>query len=159
VHDESARLKPGMTADVIIAVSMQPHVLAIPAAALLFHPPSTGRSGGASGGAASGGAQPSGGAPAAGGAASVGAAAGGGPSGGAQGQSGSGGAPGSQASIYVLQGGKPVRVRVVLGVNDGRFYEVRSGALRAGDRVIIGQLQANQITGSNPIAGGVGIGR
>jgi len=151
VHDESARLKPGMTADVVIAVQTKNHVLAIPAAALLFRPltpNARGAAGGQSGGGQSQGGQ----------------------SGGQSGQSGQGqtgggqsgavaGAPGSHASIFVIRGGQPVRVRVTLGVNDGRFYEIRSGDLQAGDRVIVGLLQTDQYTTSNPIAGGVGFGR
>jgi len=161
VHDESARLKPGMTADVVIAVQTKKHVLALPAAALLFRPPSQGGRGGA--GAQSGGGQSQGG--------QSGGQTGQGQTGGSQsgaqgqGQNGGGsggavaGAPGSHASIFVLRGGQAVRVRVTLGVNDGRFYEVRSGDLRAGDRVIVGLLQTDQYTSSNPIAGGVGFGR
>ena len=155
VHDDSARLKPGMTADVVIAVQTKNHVLAIPAAALLFKPPSQGGRGGAGG--QSGGGQPQGGQTQGG----QGGQGGQGQSGG--GQSGGGGAvagaPGSHASIYVLRGGQPARVRVTLGVNDGRFYEVRSGDLQAGDRVIVGLLQTDQYTNSNPMAGGVGFGR
>ncbi|HET9343613.1 MAG TPA: efflux RND transporter periplasmic adaptor subunit [Candidatus Eremiobacteraceae bacterium] len=176
VHDDSARLKPGMTADVIIAVQTKNHVLAIPAAALLFRPPSQsgrGGAGGQSGGGAQGGSQTQGGqsggqsgqGQAGGGQSGGGAGAGGGAQG--QGQNGGGsggggavaGAPGSHASIFVLRGGQPVRVRVTLGVNDGRFYEIRSGELQAGDRVIVGLLQTDQYTNSNPMAGGVGFGR
>ena len=171
VHDDSSRLKPGMTADVIIALTTHTHVLAIPAAALLFKPtgaaaggaPRAGgsRSGSAAGGAApggasAGGAAPSGGSPG-GSAASGGAAGGGAP---AQGGSSTvAGAQGSKATVWVLRGGTAVAVRVVIGISDGRNYEVLSGQLQPGDQIIVGQLQAQQVTGgTTPIAGGRGFG-
>ena len=171
VHDASARLKPGMTADVVIAVQTRNHVLAIPAAALLFKP--AGESGRGGFGGPSGGGQgqagssgPATGQPQGGQGQTNGQANGGGQSGGFGGQGqgqGSGGAvagaPGSHASLYVLRGDQAVRIRVTLGVNDGRFYEVSKSDLRPGDRVIVGQLQTNQYTNSNPMAGGVGFGR
>ncbi len=168
VHDESARLKPGMTADVVIAVQTKNHVLAIPAAALLFRPPSQSGRGGAGGQSGGGQSQGQGGQSSGQSGQGAQGQSGGGQSGaGAQGQGQSGGgsggavagAPGSHASIYVLRAGQPARVRVMLGVNDGRFYEIRSGDLRAGDRVIVGLLQTDQYTTSNPVAGGVGFGR
>ncbi len=131
VHDASARLKPGMTADVVIAVSTDKHVLAIPAAALLYRPSDANAHG--SGGSQGGGSQ------------------GGGPQ--------VAGAPGSRAYVYVLTDGKPVRVPVVIGANNGRLYEVRGDRLKEGDEVIVGQLQAAQFTNSNPMAGGPGFGR
>ena len=157
VHDASARLKPGMTADVVIAVQTRDHVLAIPAAALLFKP--AGESARSGFGGQSGGGQGPGGS----GGPANGQSGGSSTGGGGQSQGGSGGAvagaPGSHASIYVLRGDQAVRVRVTLGVDDGRFYEVRSGDLRPGDRVVVGQLQTNQYTNSNPMAGSVGFGR
>lgn len=167
VHDDSSRLKPGMTADVVIALATHTHVLSIPAAALLFKP-----AGAASGGGSRGGANAqagSGGAPGATGSAGGGrsAAQGGGPSGvtggGASGiPSGSStvaGAQGSRATVWVLRAGKPQMVRIVIGISDGRNYEVLSGQLQPGDQVIVGQLQAQQVTGgTTPIAGGRGFG-
>jgi len=131
VHDESARLKPGMTANVTISVDARRHVLAIPAAALLFRP---------SGESATAGGTSAGPAPAATPAPVA-------------------GAPGSQAAVWVLRDGKPVSVPIVIGLSDGRNYEVRSGALRQGDRVIVGQLLAHQYTNANPMGGGPGFGR
>lgn len=156
VHDASARLKPGMTADVVIAVETRKHVLAIPAAALLYRPPSGGGRGGFGGGAQGPQGQQ--------GQQGQGPGGQGGQPGqqqdqGGQAQNAVAGAPGSRASVYVLRGTQPVRVRIVLGVNDGSYYEVRSGELQAGDRVIIGQLQQNQYQNANPMAGGVGFGR
>ena len=160
VHDDSSRLKPGMTADVVIALTTHTHVLAIPAAALLFKPTgavsggsragASSRSGSAAGGGSSGGAP-------AGGSAQGGAAAGGGS---AQGASSTvAGAQGSKATVWVLRGGKVVAVRIVIGISDGRNYEVLSGQLQPGDQIIVGQLQAQQVTGgTTPIAGGRGFG-
>lgn len=144
VHDDSARLKPGMTADVVMSVGSQQHVLAIPAAALLFHPLDAQRlSGGGFGG---------------GGGGNGGSSSGGGQNGAGQQGGQVAGAPGSRASVYVLRAGKPVRVPIVIGANDGRRYEVRTGELQSGDQVIIGQLQANQYTSANPMVG-PGFGR
>lgn len=168
VHDDSARLKPGMTADVVIAVQTRNHVLAIPAAALLFKP--TGQTGRGSFGGGAGGQQGQGGSQGQSGGqggsqGQSGSQGQGGGFGGGQGQGGQGsggavaGAPGSRSSIYVLRGNEPVRVRIVLGVNDGRYYEVQSGQLQPGDKVIVGQLQQDQYQNANPMAGGVGFGR
>ncbi|HEY5094727.1 MAG TPA: efflux RND transporter periplasmic adaptor subunit [Candidatus Eremiobacteraceae bacterium] len=171
VHDDSSRLKPGMTADVIIALTTHSHVLSIPAAALLFKPTGlagssgtrgsrSGAAGGAAPGGAAAGAAP-GGAPAGaapGGGASGGAAAGGGgaaPSG----TSTVAGAVGSNATVWVLRGGKAVPVRIVIGISDSRNYEVLSGELLPTDQVIVGQLLTQQYSGTNPIAGGAGFGR
>jgi HlyD family secretion protein len=134
VHDASARLKPGMTADVIIGVDARKHVLAIPAAALLFRPAagsgqnssSAGQAGSASSAASS---QPV------------------------------AGAPGSKVVVWVLRGGKLVSVPIVVGLSDGRNYEVRSGPLKAQDKVITGQLVTHQYTNTNPMGGGPGLGR
>ena len=159
VHDDSSRLKPGMTADVVIDVSSHTHVLAIPAAALLFKPADA-RS--FAGGSQSGGAQ-GGGFGASGGSSQrsgQGGGAGGQAGGGSQG-SGSqvAGAPGSRAVVWVLRAGKTVPVRIVIGASDGRYYEVSSGQLSQGDQVIVGQLQQAQVNNSNPMAGGPGFGR
>jgi len=148
VHDDSSRLKPGMTADVTIAIDTRAHVLSIPASALLFKP--AGSSSGSP--RSSGGASPS----------STGSTGSAGPTGSAGANAASStvaGAPGSRASVWVLRGGKPVRVRIVIGLSDGVDYEVRSGGLVQGDLVIIGQLLTQQYSGTNPIGGGPGIGR
>jgi HlyD family secretion protein len=179
VHDDSTRLKPGMTADVIIALTTHTHVLAIPAAALLFKPTgaasggarggASGRSGSTAGGGSAAGGPPAGGPSAGGGAAPSGGAAAGGAApgggsaaGGAPAQGGTStvaGAQGSRATVWVLRGGKVVPVRIVIGISDGRNYEVLSGQLQRGDQVIVGQLQAQQVTGgTTPIAGGRGFG-
>jgi HlyD family secretion protein len=117
---------------------------------LLFKPAGA-ASGGGSRGSASGGFR---GAPgASGGSEAAGSAAA---------QSGSStvaGAQGSRAAVWVLRAGKPVAVRIVIGISDGRNYEVLSGQLQLGDQVIIGQLQAQQVSGgTTPITGGRGFG-
>jgi HlyD family secretion protein len=150
VHDATSRLKPGMSADVTIAIQTKRHVLTIPAAALLFKPAS-GVAPGASG-RPSGAGGPSGG------------SAGGGTTGSSGGSSASAGqavagAPGSRAIVYVLRDGKPMREPIVIGLSDGRNYEVQPGKLAPGDLVIIGQSQSAQYNNANPMAGGSGFGR
>ncbi len=51
--------------------------------------------------------------------------------------------------LYRLEGGRPVRVPVELGITDGRHTEVKSGGLGAGDRVITGTLNEAP-TGGRP---------
>jgi HlyD family secretion protein len=155
VHDESSRLKPGMTADVVIALTTHKHVLAIPAAALLFKPAGAGTSGGSRGG---GGAQASSGA-AGGAAGSAGGGQGGASAGSSAGSTAVAGAQGSRATVWVLRGGKPQAVRIVIGISDGRNYEVLHGQLQPDDQIIVGQLLTQQVTGgTTPIAGGRGFG-
>jgi HlyD family secretion protein len=163
VHDSTSRLKPGMTADVTIAIQTKQHVLAIPAAALLFKPVgvpgASGRSGGGSGG---GQASPTGGAPGGSTNGATNGAGAAGPAGGGSSSTSAGqvaGAPGSRAVVYVLRAGELVRVPIVIGLSDGRNYEVQRGKLAAGDLVIIGQLQSAQYNNANPMAGGSGFGR
>jgi len=161
VHDATTRLKPGMSADVTIAIDTKAHVLAIPAAALLFKPAGVSGASGRPGGTGSS----SGGAPSGGGSAGgPGAAGGGGAAAGAGGANASSsqqiaGAPGSRAVVYVLRDNKPVRESIEIGLSDGRNYEVLRGNLTTNDRVIIGQLQSNQSGNANPLAGGTGFGR
>jgi HlyD family secretion protein len=155
VHDDSSRLKPGMTADVVIALSTHTHVISIPAAALLFKPAGATSGGGSRGGG--GGQASSGGGPGA-----AGSAAGGSAAGSASAPSGSStvaGAQGSRATVWVLRAGKPQMVRIVIGISDGRNYEVLRGQLQPGDQIIVGQLLTQQVSGSTgPIAGGRGFG-
>ncbi len=51
-------------------------------------------------------------------------------------------APGLR-NVWVLRGGKPVRVEVRTGITDGTFTEVVSGPIEAGDRVITDSLDQN----------------
>jgi len=153
VHDDSSRLKPGMTADVIIALTKHDHVLAIPAAALLFKPAGATAGGGGSRGAGGGASSRSGSAP------GDAAPAQGNSSTSQAGSPSVSGAQGSRATVWVLRDGKPVAERIAIGISDGRNYEVLSGGLQVGDQVIVGQLQTQAYTGTNPIAGSAGFGR
>lgn len=45
--------------------------------------------------------------------------------------------------IYIIKDGKPSPVRVNVGISDGRFTEITSDAIKANDKVIIGENQAN----------------
>lgn len=121
IHDSSGRLKPGMTAQVTIDVATRRHVLAVPTAALLFRPlpQRSGPSGPPASAAFGAVAQPGGAAPAAPVA----------------------GAPGSRVTVWVLRGGRPSPLPVVIGLSDGRDVEVASGNLHAGDRVIVAQAR------------------
>ncbi len=123
VHDASARLRPGMTAQVVIDVASRTHVLAVPTAALLYRPlaPRSTPRGTPPGGASFGfpGASPStAAAPVA-------------------------GAPGSRVTLWVLRGGRPVSVAVMIGLSDGRNVEITQGNLSEGDRVIIAQARGS----------------
>ena len=131
VHDESQRLFPGMTANVSINVGTMNRVLTIPTAALLFHPAAPQGSSSSGGGFFAAANGPSTPLPVA-------------------------GAAGSKVVVYTLQGTRPVAVPIVIGLSDGHNYQVRSGALKAGDKVIVGQLQAHQFQNTNPLGGGVG---
>lgn len=44
----------------------------------------------------------------------------------------------SSRKLYLLRTGKPVAVAVELGISDGRYTELVSGAIHAGDQVIVG---------------------
>ncbi len=119
VHDASGRLKPGMTAQVTINTGKRTHVLAVPTAAVLFRPLAA-RAGGAGGG------------PSGPGAGLVQA-------GGGQAGAPVAGAPGSTVTVYELRAGRPVSVRVVIGLSDNQNIEIASGDLHEGDPVIIAQ--------------------
>ena len=49
----------------------------------------------------------------------------------------------SLRSLYVLRDGKLLAVPVKTGITDGRYTEIVSGALKAGDKVIIGDAAAD----------------
>jgi HlyD family secretion protein len=155
VHDESGRLLPGMTAQVVINTSTHTHVLAIPLQALLFRPlqrgsrPTTSSSGGAPAGGPLGG---------------VGFGGPGGPGGGGGGGQGGGagaavaGAPGSTVTVWILKNGQPSAVRVVIGVSDNRNVEIRSGGLKEGDRVIVAAVRGGSRGGQGGRGNGQGGG-
>jgi HlyD family secretion protein len=135
VHDSTGRLLPGMTAQVTIDVGKRTHVPSVPIAGVLYRPLATA---GASGGG--------GFAPGAGGFQSSGAAPG------AQAVAG---APGSQVTVWVLQDGRPVSRRVVIGLSDSTSVEIASGPLQPGDPIIVAQRRG---AAGRTQAGGAGGG-
>lgn len=114
VKDSAGRLLPGMTAQVTIDVGKRTHVPSVPIAGVLYRPLTTGGAGGGFGG----GFQSSGAAPAAQAVA---------------------GAPGSQVTLWVLQNGRPVPRRVVIGLSDSTSVEIASGSVQPGDPIIVAQ--------------------
>ena len=140
VHDSTGRLLPGMTAQVTIDVGKQTNVLSVPIAAVLYRPlqpQGGGSTGGFGGGFGAGVVQTSGGAPA--------------------GQAVAG-APGSQVTVWVLTEGRPTPRQVVIGLTDGKNIEIRSGDLREGDLVILGQRRGGAGRSGAPGAAGGGAG-
>lgn len=123
VDNADLKLLPGMTAFVRINVGEANNVLKVPNAALRWRPKD----------GAAGGKRPEGGRekPAA-----------------ASMKSGE-----EPQRVHVLRDGKPKRVRVVTGLTDGRFTEVR-GELKAGDEVITGEGQPGQRNGGQQRWGG-----
>jgi HlyD family secretion protein len=119
-------LMPGMTAYVNVVLAERKGVLKVPNAALRFHPPGVELTAAA--------AEPAPG--------PAGATVPPGPGPGtAAGPAGTRRAAGPLRSIYLVRNGVPVAVRVQLGGTDRRFTEV-SGALQAGDPVVIGLASA-----------------
>jgi HlyD family secretion protein len=73
------------------------------------------------------------------------------------------GEPGSEAArpayrpgtIYLLEGGKATPVRVMTGLTDGAFTEVRADEVEPGDTVIVGlEVAANNALQPPPGMGG-----
>lgn len=52
--------------------------------------------------------------------------------------------------IYILKDGKPTQVKIHVGITDGRFTAITARDLNAGDKVIVGDMLAND----QPKAGG-----
>ena len=180
VTNPDQKLKPGMTANVTIRIERKNDVLRVPNAALRFRPADekdvagggargAGRSARAAGagGERRDGAEAAG-AVAAGGRRGRGAALDslrgrGGPDGGA------GAGPARMATVYIVGAdGKLVPLRVVTGLTDGAYTEVRSRDLAAGQEVVVGTVpkkgqQAQQMNapaglGGGPMRGGGGGG-
>lgn len=59
-----------------------------------------------------------------------------------------------QQRVHVLRGGKPKPVRVVTGLTDGRFSEVRGEDLKEGDDVVTAEAQPGQRNGGQQRSGG-----
>ena len=155
VSNPEGKLRPKMTANVIIDVSMVKDVLRIPNAALRFKPQEKegdkksargGQSGSSSGGSFDRRAAQS--------------AEGGGLAG-ATGQLGRRGAtPKKMQTVYILGADKkltPVQVRT--GITDGRFTQVVEGNVKPGDVIVVG-LATTKVQGPPPMgAPGQGGGR
>lgn len=56
-------------------------------------------------------------------------------------------------AVYLLKGGKPVRVFVLTGLTDGAFTEVRGGGLQPGDQVIVGMEASARTANLQPPPG------
>jgi HlyD family secretion protein len=152
VKNPDLKLRPGMTANVTVVYADREDVVRVPNAALRFRPTPdllaamgrtsaapgrvAGRDGGAGGGGAGGGGAGGGG----GGAAGRGGATGNGPS----------------RSLWVVRDGRPAPTQVTVGVSDGTFTEIASGAVQAGDAVLTGAetTAASPARPTNPVAGG-----
>lgn len=169
-NNPGQRLLPGMTAYVDIEVGRRDQVLAVPNAALRFKPDAPALRGGESKGREAG--KPEGntrerdkqegkpradnkpetpaqastapGSPAASSSATADASATNRSSGG-RGADGRGEnrRPGRSGTVYVLRDNTLQPVRLRLGLNDGRQTEVTEGELKAGDAVVIADLQAS----------------
>jgi HlyD family secretion protein len=57
---------------------------------------------------------------------------------------------GGKAQVWILRSGKPVAVSITAGLADDTYTEVRTGDLRAGDQVVIGE---QRVTGGSQTRG------
>lgn len=57
--------------------------------------------------------------------------------------------PGTQGTVYILDGDKLKPVRVRIGITDNRMSEVLSGNLKEGDQVVVNERQAGSAGGGN----------
>ena len=109
VDNGDLRLRPGMTANVTVIFAERQGVLAVPNAALRFHPPSSAAS--APSGAASG--RP-------------------------RGHHGPSADEAPEArTVYVLRGGEPQPATLHTGLSDGTQTEILDGDLKEGDPVVV----------------------
>jgi len=128
VSNANEQLRPGMTATADIVTMARQNVLLVPNAALRFTPaaPGQGAGSGGSGGGIAGALVPS-------------RPRRGGNSG--QQKTATGGEQGGQRTVYILgPDGQPKAVDVTTGSTDGTVTEITGGNLKAGDKVITGQL-------------------
>ena len=129
VDNSDLTLLPGMTAYVNIAVAKAEQSLLVPNAALRYKPKTDETGNGKKSGAGQNGER----------------------------KRNSGGKSGSQAQdlntgkFYILREGKPTLVKVQVGITDGRSTAITASELKAGDQVVVGELEAN---GQAPTAGG-----
>jgi HlyD family secretion protein len=112
VANPDLKLKPGMTATVTVIAEERRDVLRVPNTALRFRPEAAAGAAGAAGGAG-------GGAP------------------GAGAERRGDGDP-SLRTVWVLERGAPQPREIRIGLSDGRYTEVVSGTLAAGEAVIVG---------------------
>ena len=47
--------------------------------------------------------------------------------------------PITQGQVWVMEDGKPKLLNIMLGVGDGRYFELSSGELKEGSEVIVGE--------------------
>jgi HlyD family secretion protein len=146
VDNSDLTLLPGMTAYVNIAVAQAEQSLLVPNSALRYKPKTDDQANGKGNDKQKSGNQAG--------------ATGEKPNEGAQGDNGNrrrngggrnsgGGRRGNQSDdltagkIYVLRDGQPIQVRIHVGITDGRFTAITGRDLAEGDKVIVGELQAN----------------
>ncbi|HYK43174.1 MAG TPA: efflux RND transporter periplasmic adaptor subunit [Thermoanaerobaculia bacterium] len=171
VPNEDLLLKPTMTANVTIDVATVPNVLRVPNAALRFRPEE--KAGAAPAAAAAVGttptpvsleeraarsadrSQPGGGT---GAMARQFGQAGGGGRGGPGGRMTRAARPSTVWIPPADPKGDPKMVEVRTGITDGRYTQIVSGEIKAGDKVIVGLATAKAATGASPM-GGPGGGR
>ncbi len=141
VDNSDLSLRPGMTATATIATTERNQVLLAPNSALRFSPASTANAGSGSGAAAGGGGSGGGGIvgqlmPRPPGMGQRRAGGGGGAGGGSGAHDGN--SP-REATLWLLQNGQPVALKVHRGLSDGRFTEVSGNGLTEGAAVIVDQ--------------------
>jgi HlyD family secretion protein len=158
VSNPDLALRPNMTANITIDVATAQDVLRVPNGALRFRPEEKA-------GAVAAASRPTA-APGAGASPEERAArgAGGGPAGAARQLDRSAGVskprkPGQ--TVYTLAGEDPKPAEIRTGITDGRFTQVVSGDLKAGDTVIVGLVTTKADSANRPpgAAGGPGGGR
>jgi HlyD family secretion protein len=119
VSNPDLALMPGMTAYLSIVTELAENALLVPNAALRFRPAEAANAAGTS---STGQAR----------------AANGGNAGAGRRAAGAGrGEPAAAARVYVIRDGELVAVPLEVGISDGRRTVIRSGALKAGDQVVV----------------------
>jgi HlyD family secretion protein len=169
VANPELRLRPGMTANVLVPVDQREDVLRVPNAALRFRPdPSDVEKAGKEGEAKPNGAKTAEGAGAPEGRTAEGVGreragrrSGGGPGGAASGRAGGGrGGPSREAEVYVeLPTGKLRALKVKTALTDGNVTAVEGNALKEGDEVVLGLATARAASTSGGAGGQRGMGR
>lgn len=152
VNNPEQKLKPGMTANLVITIDERNNVLKVPNSALRFTPQRTGSGAGTGTGNGQGQGQGQGRRGQGGG---QGAGQGGGNAAGGNADANFAPAsapvlPGQTRNIWVLgQDGKAQSRRIKVGLSDGASTEVVEGSLNEGDLVITGQTITGSSSGSS----------